>query len=267
MSTAPNRPIRQIVGSGASSQTSKTGSSRAPGSVGGKIGPMDPIHGERHYNTTMSIPPTPFDAMYGVLQLFTNVAGDIQRSTQQWMDQLQQNLVELSERFAKGMAEYEKVETEAFTVLKRGGWLGMERHFTGPQVRSVLEISKTKGEAAANDAIRDYFNANDSASLVAMSNEWLDVPYLRDREQIIRDAISAHRSGYYTLTVPALLPLAEGLSAEIMGSMPGKTKCRQGSGTRVDRRESRRFGPSYIQMLCFTSSTKHTTSPLTQHRT
>lgn len=160
--------------------------------------------------------------MYGVLQLFTNVAGDIQRSTQQWMDQLQQNLVELSERFAKGMAEYEKVETEAFTVLKRGGWLGMERHFTGPQVRSVLEISKTKGEAAANDAIRDYFNANDSASLVAMSNEWLDVPYLRDREQIIRDAISAHRSGYYTLTVPALLPLAEGLSAEIMGSMPGR---------------------------------------------
>jgi len=42
---------------------------------------------------------------------------------------------------AKGMAEYEKAETEAFDILKRGGWLSMERYFTGPQVRSFLEIS------------------------------------------------------------------------------------------------------------------------------
>jgi len=33
----------------------------------------------------------------------------------------------------------------------------MERHFTGPQVRNLLEISNIKGEAAANDAIIRYF--------------------------------------------------------------------------------------------------------------
>lgn len=174
------------------------------------------------YNAGMSKPATPFDVITGVLNLFTNASAEIQRSTEQWMDQVQKNLAAFSEQVAKGMAEYEKVETEAFEVLKRGGWLGMERHFSGPQVRTVLEISKTKGEAAANDAICNYFNANDCALLVAMSNEWLGVPYLRDREPIIRDAMAAHRAGQYTLTVPSLLPLAEGLSAEIVGSTAGK---------------------------------------------
>ena len=34
--------------------------------------------------------------------------------------------------------------------------------------------------------------------------------------------MAAHRAGQYTLTVPALLPLAEGLSAEIMGTTAGR---------------------------------------------
>src|SRR5258708_26696590 len=171
---------------------------------------------------TMNAPLTPFEQVFAVLHFLSNLPDALQKSTQQWMDETQKNLAALSEQIAEGMAEYEKVETEAFAVLTRGGWLGMERHLTGPQVRTILQISKTAGETAAHNAIREYFSANDCALLESMSKEWLNVPYLKNRGEIVRDGLAAHRAGQYTLTVPALLPLAEGLSAEIVGNTIGK---------------------------------------------
>src|SRR6266567_2068999 len=43
------------------------------------------------------------------------------------MLEVQQDLAAISEQLATGMAEYERVEAEAFELLKRGGWLEMER--------------------------------------------------------------------------------------------------------------------------------------------
>ncbi len=111
----------------------------------------------------------------------------------------------LSQQIAEGMAEYEKVETEAFSVLTRGGWLGMERHLTGPQVRTILEIAHAKGDDAANHAIANYFAKDDWALVTAMSEEWFDIPYFKDREpESCGMASLLIRSGKYTLSVPAL---------------------------------------------------------------
>jgi hypothetical protein len=170
----------------------------------------------------MTTPPTTFETVFGFLQLLADLPGSLHKSAQEFMIEVQKNLAAMSEQMAKGMAEYERVETEAFELLKRGGWLGMERHLTGPQVRTILQMSKTAGETAAHNAIREYFSANDCVLLESMSNEWLNVPYLKNREQIVWDGLAAHRAGQYTLTVPALLPLAEGLSAEIVGNTAGK---------------------------------------------
>jgi hypothetical protein len=170
----------------------------------------------------MNMPLTVLDEVLAVLHLLSNIPSELQKSAETWIEETQKNLTSLSEQFAKGMAEYDRVEAEAFEVLKRGGWLGMERHLTGPQVRTILAIANTKGESAAYDAIRNYFSANDCALLVAMSEQWLDIPYFKDREQIVRDAMAAHRFGQCTLTIPALLPLVEGLSAEIAGDAAGK---------------------------------------------
>jgi len=170
----------------------------------------------------MNDSPTTLDVITGVISHFQNIATNIQQSTQDWLDQVKKDLDEFGKAVAKGMAEYEKAEAEAFDILKRGGWLGMERHFTGPQVRSCLEISDIKGEAAANDAIIKYFAKDNWALLATVSSEWLDVPYLKSREVIVRDSLAAQRAGQFSLTIPALLPLAEGLSAEIMGTLPGR---------------------------------------------
>lgn len=97
----------------------------------------------------MNAPFTPFEQVFAVLHFLTNLPDALQKSTQEWMDETQKNLAALSEQIAEGMAEYEKVETEAFRVLTRGGWLGMERHLTGPQVRTIFQIAQTSGDDAA----------------------------------------------------------------------------------------------------------------------
>jgi hypothetical protein len=165
----------------------------------------------------MKAPLTPFEQVFTVLHFLTNLPDALHKSTEEWMEETRKNLAAFEKQIAEGMAEYEKIETEAFAVLTRGGWLGMERHLTGPQVRTILEIAQAKGDDAANRAITDYFAKDDWALVTAMSEEWFDIPYFKHREPIVRDGIAAHRSGKFTLSVPALLPLAEGLAAEIIG--------------------------------------------------
>jgi len=170
----------------------------------------------------MSTPLTPFEQVVAFLQLISDARSTLRKSAQEWLDDFQKNMLALTAELQKQIAEHERLEEEAFELLKRGGWLGMERHLTGPQVRSVLLISKRNGEAAAHDALRDYFGKDNWALIREMIEQWSDVPYLNQREHVIRDALAAHRAGQYTLSIPALLPLAEGLSAEIVGSTAGK---------------------------------------------
>jgi hypothetical protein len=175
----------------------------------------------------MNAPFTPFEQVFGVLSYLANLPDALQKSTQEWMEETRKNLAALEKQIADGMAEYERVETEAFAVLTRGGWLGMERHLTGPQVRTILDIAQRSGDDAANRAIANYFAKDDWALVTAMSEEWFDIPYFKAREPIVRDAIAAHRSGKFTLSVPTLLPLAEGLAAEIVGPIPNVNVVKQ----------------------------------------
>ena len=160
----------------------------------------------------------PFTQIAGILKALTGLHDNLAQTTQEWMEQLQQGMYKRSREFAAALAAHDKEQAEAFRVLAQGGWVGMERHFTSSQARAALEIHKAKRESAMNDAIADYFNANACARLSEITNGWSSIPYMRDRQAIIRDAVSAHREGRFTLAVPSLLPLAEGLSVEILGN-------------------------------------------------
>jgi hypothetical protein len=163
-----------------------------------------------------------FVAIAGFSRVITNLHDkDVVHTTQEWMTQLQTRLDEWRPQIAAALAQCEKNQRESSQVLAYGGWVGMERHFTDSQARSAVETCKSKGEAGMNNAIAEYFNTNDCALLSEMTEGWSNVPYLRDRQLIIADAVSAHREGRFTLTVPSLLPLAEGLSVEILGNTGG----------------------------------------------
>ncbi len=154
-------------------------------------------------------------------KLFTDFHADLQRGVEQWMAQQQLNWARMAEMMAIAAANFERYrneeEPEACKLLCDAGWLGMDHHFCLQHLREVVVLHKTQGEAAMNQAILCYFNVDDCALLVAMSERWLSIPYLRDREKIILDAVYAHKQGLFTLSIPAMLPLADGLSAEVLG--------------------------------------------------
>lgn len=48
-----------------------------------------------------------------------------------------------------------------------------------------------------------------------MTKEWWRIPYLKKRQRIIRQALAAHKNKQYGLSVPALMPLVDGLAAAV----------------------------------------------------
>jgi len=55
-----------------------------------------------------------------------------------------------------------------------------------------------------------------------MIENWAKNPYFDKRQKIIEDALDAHIDGKYTLSIPALLPMVEGILIDIIGSRPKK---------------------------------------------
>jgi hypothetical protein len=163
-----------------------------------------------------------FDQAAAFAQLFTEFQSTLQRSIEGWMAQQQLSWTRIGKMTAFAMEGFERYQREeepvACKLLSDAGWLRMDRHFCLQHLRDAVVLHKVQGEAAMNDAIVEHFNRDDAALLVRMSEGWLSVPYLRDRTQIIRDAMDAHNQEKFTLSIPALLPLVDGLAAEVLGN-------------------------------------------------
>ena len=64
--------------------------------------------------------------------------------------------------------------------------------------------------------ISRYYKRNDWAILKKTANNWRSNKFFRPRMEIILDALDAHINSKYTLSVPALLPLIEGITLDII---------------------------------------------------
>jgi hypothetical protein len=104
--------------------------------------------------------------------------------------------------------------------IVQNGWVGLERHFTSDQLRLLIRISAEQGVDAANARVPDFFSEE---RLENMVQGWQSIPYFENRSQLCSDSIQAYGMGQHTLLIPALMPLAEGLSAEIVGGSPNAT--------------------------------------------
>ncbi len=167
-----------------------------------------------------------------VVDIQMDIEENIRSSTERWFELQRDVVVRIAEGMNSSMAHMAEMMTaaaasferyckeeapETCTLLWQAGWVGMDHHFSITELRESVLLHKEEGEAAMNDGILAYFNEDDCALLEAISRHWVRIPYLRDREQIIRDAVYAHKNGLFTLSIPALLPLIDGLSAEIIG--------------------------------------------------
>lgn len=154
------------------------------------------------------------EAVLAVRNLFAPIHAALSEVTpEQWAN--------LAQAFKGGVEEYCKrldaEEAEVANLLTKCGWLGMERHFTIVEVRALLAAHNHGGDDALGKFVLDFFRANDLQLLTSMIGTWTSIPYFEQRRTVLTDALDAHRKQQFTLTVPALLPFAEGLSAEILG--------------------------------------------------
>jgi hypothetical protein len=120
--------------------------------------------------------------------------------------------------------QWDLVERPVFRLFTKLGLTGLERHLTRSELLYILRLSKEKGTKAVPEYVFRKFRAEKYKLLNRMVRGWWRVPYMRKRRKAIRAAIGAHKKRQYELAIPALLPLIDGLAAEIVIGTPNLKK-------------------------------------------
>jgi hypothetical protein len=111
-------------------------------------------------------------------------------------------------------------------ILVDRGWRVLQKDITGTVKREILRLGRDPEPGAVDAYLCALFRADDLSRLRAKVNTWFDVQYLAARRQILLDGLEAHKSGQYTLTIPALLPLLDGMTRAFRQAhlRPARTK-------------------------------------------
>ncbi len=129
----------------------------------------------------------------------------------------QQAFVGLADRFR---LQWDEVEKPVFRLFTKLGFTGLESHLTRSELLYVLNLSKEKGTAAVQEYVFRKFRKDKYRLLNRTVRRWWRVPYMNKRKKAIRAAINAHKRRQFELAIPALLPLIDGLAAEIVVGTP-----------------------------------------------
>lgn len=120
-------------------------------------------------------------------------------------------------------AEFIKLEAQRWRQLdekerrafKQAGWFYFPSMRDVPLKLILGAIHKLpENPTALDEMFCMYFSADDYAQLKHMVRHWQKNPVFKDRKPIIEDALSAHIDGKYTLSIPTLLPLIEGVARD-----------------------------------------------------
>ncbi len=83
-------------------------------------------------------------------------------------------------------------------------------------IRKLKDETKATPESV-RQIIVDYYEKENFSNLKSMIDDWRENPYFSNRMHIITDVLEAHIDGKFTLSIPALLPLVEGILTDIVG--------------------------------------------------
>jgi hypothetical protein len=132
------------------------------------------------------------------------------------------HLSHLPHDFGVLFERFKEVQTQAFALFAELGLPSLEFSLTAYDFKMILEIQAEQGNDAALSYIFEIFREDDYFLLNQMVSTWTDTPYMADRQKGVRSAIEAHKRGEYELTISTLLPLIDGLSAEIVSQFPNR---------------------------------------------
>jgi hypothetical protein len=103
-------------------------------------------------------------------------------------------------------------ERELATVLAKEGWWVLERDITGPIQRDILRLAQKDSRGEIDAYFCKLFSGNNYALLDTKVQTWLANDYMAKRKDIVLDCLWAHKQQRYTLTIPSLLSLFDGLT-------------------------------------------------------
>jgi hypothetical protein len=152
------------------------------------------------------------DAARGVVEQMSGIGDQLSEQFRAHTD-LFENLRQRYD-WVEAAQRHHRVGVEARALFLKRGWLGLEYHLTQGDLEEVCSIANRDGDDAADLYVCSLFN-RDGYELATVTEHWADIPYLTARQPIVSSATNAHERGDYWLTVPAILPLVDGLTWEL----------------------------------------------------
>jgi hypothetical protein len=102
-------------------------------------------------------------------------------------------------------------DEELSRILADHGWWVLPKDINGPVKRDLLGFGREGNADEVDRYLCSLFNQNDGARLKERIETWFTLPFFADRKQIVLDGLEAHRVGKWTLSIPSILPLIDGL--------------------------------------------------------
>ena len=117
-------------------------------------------------------------------------------------------------------------DDELSRIVSAHGWWILPRDINGPVKRQLILLGRKGDRSGIDRFLCSLFSENDAARLKERVEAWFTLPYFADRKEIILDSLEAHKAGKWTLAVPTLLPLADGLMRNVRNRYLRRSKNR-----------------------------------------
>lgn len=146
-------------------------------------------------------------------------------------------------------------DDELKRVLSDARWWVLPRDINGPIKREILRLGQERNVALIDNYLCSLFNGENTRKLQSKIETWFDLPYISERKRIVLDAVDAHNSGKWTLSIPTLLPLVDGLTRKFRREhlRPGKKSGGTMQVSRVSdyykRKQPKLFGRSLADFI------------------
>lgn len=186
-------------------------------------------------------------------------------------------LLSVSGRHGASIRLLTREDNELSRILSAYGWWVLQKDINGPVKRELLRLGREQKAAEIDSYICSLFAKDGGARLSDRIGAWFSLPYLAERKQIILDSLEAHRAGKWTLSVPTLLPLIDGIMRRFRKKYlrPSKNPRRLVSAERFAgyyrRKQPKLFGASFAKFVndhmfaTFDFNSEVSPSPINRH--
>lgn len=109
-------------------------------------------------------------------------------------------------------------------VLAKRGWVGLERYLSESHFERILVLNNARKLKAIDQYVCARFAQGSHRKLAGFSRKWAKPLYMNANKKAFREALGAHKAGWYASAIAVLLPLVDGLAAATAEKILGPSK-------------------------------------------